>query len=342
MEWKEPEWDEAQWEDPEFVERSGLRRGVWHGLQVIWGPTGSGKSVLVTAIIYLHISRPEYRCLGRSCGDKSCREEWEVYTNSTKLKGPKWERNGKSVVHDIEDVIPEIMAKKDIGHALFYIEELQEWWDSRRSSSKGNVELSYVAAQLRKAKCKAYGTTPNLNLIDKRGREIAKRATRVYNPDQEAINVGGQMREMSVGHLHPDELDALEDEEWMFFTKPYRDLYDTHERFNRPNFFNPRGRVNTVQVVESGRGKTKKVSRQVVPTTYSDLVDKMTIWDLIINDGVYRISPAELCDQVLARHNVRLTEAKLDLIMADLGYATDDEGRYEVGIDPEAVLEGVA
>ena len=98
------------------------------------------------------------------------------------------------------------------------------------------------------------------------------------------------MREMNVGNLHPDVLDLLEDEEMMFFTKPYRHLYDTHERFHKPTFFNPRARVNTVQVVEEGRGKNKQMVKRVVPKTYTELVDQDTIFDLIIEEGVHRIS----------------------------------------------------
>ena len=335
-------WRERGFRSKEFPEETSRRRGVWHGLTVIWGPTGSGKSALANALIWRHCFRPGLRCLGRSCGDKSCREEWTVYTNSQKLKGPSWERDGVSVVQDIETIIPQLMAKKDIGHALLYLEEFQEWMDSRRSSSRGNIVISYIFAQLRKAKTIAYATTPNFTLIDKRAREIAKRDIRVYNPDEEAINVGGVVREQSIGYLHPRALEEIEDEDMMFFIKPYRDLYDTHETFKQPKFFSPSARVNVVTVSEKGRGKNKTLAREVVPMSFTQLVNEGTLYDLIAEHGVHKIAPAELLAKVYERWRVALDEAKLDVIMQALDYPADDEGNYLVGVDPDAVLEGVS
>ena len=69
------------------------------------------------------------------------------------------------------DQILKIDKNSDIKHAVMLIDEIQIFFDSRRSMNKGNISFSNFVQQIRKRDIIMLGTTQFSNSIDKRLRD---------------------------------------------------------------------------------------------------------------------------------------------------------------------------
>lgn len=332
MRWTIPRDLEPTW----LTDRVGEQKrydSLWHGVTLISGPTGSGKTLLAVMFIYSYAMKPSFRCLGRSCNDSKCRKEWTIYTNSKTLTGDGWKRKsgkhkGESVIKDIDDILPMLQSKTPIDHAIFFVDEVQEWIDNRTSMSRDNREVGYIIAQMRKMTTKAYLTTPNINTIDRRVREMAKRTFSCWNPDKHGMKVHALVRELNVGHLAPWKRDQMDkDSHREYFTGPYRHLYQTHEQIDPPRFFSPTERVNIVQRDENGE-------KHLVTTTYKSIIEDGLIKPLLLTDPpVTSVSAAPLLVDLKATFGIDWDEGKLRSTMRALGYFDDSEGVFEIGVD---------
>ena len=293
-------------------------------MTLISGPTGAGKTALAVMFVWNLAMKPEFQCKGRSCNKKGCKVKWTIYTNSKRLTGTSWERDGESVVHDIDEILPMIQAKKKIDHAIFFVDECQEWIDNRSSMSKGNKEVSYLIAQMRKMTCKTYMTTPSINNIDRRVRDAAKRTFTVWNPDEKAVSVHALIRQLNVGNLAPWERDRLRDDYRVFFTAPYKHMYDTHEQLDPPKFFDVTDKINIVRVTE--------VETTIDELSYADIIKKVIRIFLLL--GLMKVGNDQMLAQLKQDFGIDWDLGRLSMVLRTLNYAQDESGMYKIGITP--------
>ena len=300
-------------------------KGLWHGVTLISGPTGGGKTALAIMLIYNMAMKPQFQCKGRSCNNSKCTTKWEIYTNSTKLTGRAWERNGASVIHPIDEILPMLQAKKKVDHVIFFVDEVQEWIDSRQSMKKDNKEVSYIIAQMRKLTCKTYMTTPNINAIDRRVRDMAKRTFTCWNPDGKATNVRTLIRELNVGHLAPWERDNIRDAYREYFTEPYKHFYDTHEQLSPPSFFTPNETVRIKTINQHGEP-------QIIKTTYKSIIEDSIIENMMLDNNM-KPTAEELLAALNEEFHIVWDIGKLATSMKHIGYNQQEDGSYHLGVD---------
>lgn len=305
--------------------RGREHRGLWHGVSLISGPTGGGKTALAVMFVWNLAMKPEFQCKGRSCNNYKCTTKWTIYTNSTKLTGPGWLRKGEVVVFPIDEILPKLQAKQKVDHVIFFVDEVQEWIDNRESMSRDNKEVSYIIAQMRKLTCKTYMTTPNINTIDRRVRDMAKRTFNCWCPDGKATNVRALVRDLNVGHLAPWERDSMPDAYREYFTEPYKHLYDTHEQLSPPSFFNINEKVN-VRFEDPTTGEPN-----IMTTTYRSALEDVVLKSLLL-DYVMQPTAAQIIDMLFQHFGIQFDTGRLATAMKALGYTPQDNDTYNIGV----------
>ena len=228
------------------------RRQVWQGLQIIIGPVGSGKTLLTTGLVWKHCFDPRYRCLGRSCGDKDCQQDWTVMTNLEGLVGPKWERDGDPVVHGLS------LDRLGEKHYLLLIDVMAGWpLGSTGRSKDQELQSAQLINGMGLPGVKVYLTSPNLSgaydyyvpddasneeggkqlctpipnvaHLDMRVRGRTRRFFSVWNPKDDGSEIHALIVETGVGRgpfINPQFIPQVIR---AFDTSPYLELYDTLE-----------------------------------------------------------------------------------------------------------------
>ena len=197
-----------------------------HGVNAMVGPTGSGKSLLVVLM-----ARAYYEGRARDpatgmcvCRESGCEQKWTVYAN---MKAPARKEKGRWTTP--LDVAGDLLSSdSELSHAVIILDEGYQTFDSRRSMRTENVKIANQLSQIRKHENRLFISSPSIDSIDRRIRQMIKRVYNCWSPD-EGRHVCAAVHELNLAHLPPwlrDQRPELR----RWYTAPYWKYYDSWEQ----------------------------------------------------------------------------------------------------------------
>lgn len=186
---------------------------VDHGVVVFTGTTGSGKTAAAVHNAYF-LKVDEGR---------------HIWTNMKAPTTPEYGSWARSVA---DLTLEELDAGKREGHVVLY-DELHVDADSHSWQTPAAKGLFRAAAQARKDKVLIFGTTPDVDNILKRLRNLMKRGLLCWNPDGEAKRVYARITDFVGARSDPTESDDPDEGlvigRMSWPTVLTRDKFETHE-----------------------------------------------------------------------------------------------------------------
>lgn len=140
-----------------------------HGLTIMRGPTGAGKTTLIMDHAY-SVKRDGFRWCDKH--ERMC-DGWTVVTSLVKPV-----ETGLAVKFDRE-----LIATGE--HIIWLADEAYIVVDSRSWNSKDNRWATDVASQARKGPLVIMATAPSVNMVDSRWRDVIKGALSCWKPYKE-------------------------------------------------------------------------------------------------------------------------------------------------------------
>lgn len=190
-----------------------------HGMHIIVGPTGSGKTMLAVHFARSYVGKRCNLCAEGTACHKEGGKKWRVVTNMQNPKVLEW----AEYLEDLDQLDDEE------GHIIGIIDEIHQFADSRRSMREDNIVISRLLAQARKSTTKLYVTSQSVGKVDVRLRNEAKVFWNVWNPDQRGITIGAVVQKQSDGSSPPWARANPRPVVRFFNTRGTRDHYDTYE-----------------------------------------------------------------------------------------------------------------
>lgn len=198
---------------------------VSHGLHLIIGPTGSGKSLLQKHFAYQFVDGICHLC--PPGGPSGCFEKgglpFEIFATDRGPKVMRWAKPLESLDQ----------LETDDSHKVIMFDEGFMWSDARRSMGGSNLIFGTLISQARKGGNRIYYTSQTMRKVDVRLRDDSKFTWNVWNKDQQGLIVGAVLHTGADGSLEPWNRGRVKPRVMRFNTQATRDLYDSWETIDK-------------------------------------------------------------------------------------------------------------
>ena len=303
------------------------RIGQIHGLHLISGPTGSGKTALAVKIAHGYVGTrcsfcgPHTEC-GRAGGAK-----WHILTNMTNAKVLEWAEPLESLQQ---------ISEVEGGHVIVLIDEIHEYFDSRRAMRHQNIKGAGLLSQARKRSVKIIATTQSIDKVDGRLVSEAKSIRSVWNPDGEAKTIGAVTRIMADGKIAPWKRHDSTPIRQYFNTTKTREFYETEEIIDDADLLgSTKGKMLSVvgqktdkngeiQIVSHAMAyidAVKATLDMVVSQRYTQVIKRAPGTEQARKEGGFYVTTPEIVEQTNRIFQARppMTSTDIDASMYEMG-----------------------